>query len=100
MNKYIITGIVTTPVDLLAVAELLRREHDNINAIASNILVPSSDVCTHPNINMLSYHKPTEYSVPFPQTETQINEQPIGVPTNSAGFLYGCHGVERRKHTA
>lgn len=97
MNKYITTGIVTTPVDLLAVAELLRREHDNINAIASNILVPSSDVCTHPNINMLSYHKPTEYSVPFPQTETQINEQPIGVPTNSAGFLYGynCMGISK-----
>lgn len=97
MNKYISTGIVTTPVDLLAVAELLRRDHDNINAIVSNKLIASSDVCTHDNINMLSYHKPTEYSVPFPQTETQKNEQPIGVPTNSAGFLYGynCMGISK-----
>ena len=65
MDRYT-DGIVTTPINVADLSQLLNRSQENINKVEySNLLTSVGGLCTHPNINKWSKRKPVNSSILF-----------------------------------
>lgn len=96
MDRYT-NGIVTTPINVADLSQLLNRSQENINKVEySNLLTSVGGLCTHPNINMLSLYKPTEYKG-LVTDDNKKDAQVLGVAYSFAGYLYGynCYGITK-----
>lgn len=62
MDRYT-NGIVTTPINVADLSQLLNRSQENINKVEySNLLTSVGGLCTHPNINKWAKYKPVRYA--------------------------------------
>lgn len=58
MDRYT-DGIVTTPINVADLSQLLNRSQEDINKVEySNLLTSVGGLCTHPNINMWAKNRP------------------------------------------
>lgn len=83
MDRYT-EGIVTTPINVADLSQLLNRSQDDINQVEySNLLTSVGGLCTHPNINKWAKYKPIKHHTIGNITEKQRTER------KGNGELYG-----------